>query len=139
MHAQELLMKQIEETGNMLFKALDGVDESHYDYRVHESMMTIRDHVHHLCESYVAFLAHANGKEHSWGSYDLPDKSRANLMTEFVRLRKEASDAIHGNAETQILFSGAAYIANHDAYHIGQIAATRQAFDPEWTSYSLYS
>jgi uncharacterized damage-inducible protein DinB len=139
MHAQELLMKQIEETGNMLFKAVDGVDEAHYDYRVHESMMSIRDHVHHLCEAYVAFLAHADGKEHSWGTYNLEDKSRASLLAEFVRLRNEAVEAIRGNVETQILFSGAAYIANHDAYHIGQIAATRQAFDAEWTSYTLYA
>jgi len=139
MHARELLSKQIEETGNMLLKALDGVQDSDYDFRVHPSMMSIREHVHHLCEAYTAFLKHAERQQHEWGTYDLADKSRKSLIREFVRLRNEATGLIDGESEEQMLHSGAAYIANHDAYHIGQIAATRQAIDPEWSSYSLYS
>jgi uncharacterized damage-inducible protein DinB len=139
MHARELLAKQVEETGQMLLKALDGVDESQYDFRVHDSMMSIRDHVHHLCEAYTAFLKHAEKQPHEWRSYNLADKSRESLVRDFVSLRNRATALIDGEDEEQILHSGAAYIANHDSYHIGQIAATRQAMDPSWSSYALYS
>ncbi|MDX2064778.1 MAG: DinB family protein [Fimbriimonadaceae bacterium] len=139
MHAQQLLLKQIEETGNMLVRAIDGVSEAGLDHRVHPTMMSIREHLAHLCEAYVGFEASARGAKHEWGTYQPAETTKEALMQQFSELRARAITTIVGSDEEAILISGAGYIANHDAYHIGQIAATRQAFDPEWSSYSLYA
>jgi uncharacterized damage-inducible protein DinB len=139
MHAKQLLLKQIEETGTMLVKAVDGISEADLDHRVHPTMMSIREHMIHLCEAYVAFEASARGASHEWGTYHPEQTSKEAIMQTFAELRHQAVSTIHGSDEEAIIISGAGYIANHDAYHIGQIAATRQALDSEWSSYSLYS
>ena len=139
MTAPELLEQQISKTAAMLDVAVAGVDEAHLDYRAHETMMSYREHLAHLTECSIASLALLQGQEHAWGSYSPVATDLAGLVAELKAKRAEAVKLIFTVANEDAINTGADYILQHDHYHLGQMAATRQAFEPGWSSYALYS
>ena len=139
MTALELLTEQLDGTAKMLATLLDGIDEKDLDYKPHESMMSVRQHLLHLSESYTACLAELRGGSHEWGSFELEDKSLANLTATARKLRAEAVALILSVGNQDAIRTGSGYILQHDHYHIGQISAVRQAVEPSWSSFSLYA
>ena len=122
----------------MLKQSIAGVPESIVNEKVHPSMRSIREQVIHLTECYLATMAAVNGAEYSWGAYQPGDVTFADLEADRKRLRSEAVDMLLTTGEEEDLRHGLNYIILHDQYHIGQIASTRQVFEPEWSSYVLY-
>ena len=137
MLATELLSFQLDNVGNQLQKALDGITDSQCDHKVCSTAMTVRDMLEHLAECYHAMLEEAAGREHEWGNYSIGDKSLDNLMNVVFELREQACKAALTGDDAR-LKSGFSFIVEHDAYHLGQICLVRMETNPEWNPYSLY-
>jgi len=139
MTARELLVKQIEDVSYQLAKVLEGLTEEQLDVKFTPSAMTIREQAEHLCEVYTAVDTVFQGKEHSWGSYTVEDKSWANLTSLLTSLRSKAIEWVTSSEEDKVLLRGAGFIVGHDNYHVGQIASVRIATDPSWDPFSIYN
>ena len=139
MTARELLVKQIEDVSYQLAKVLEGLTEEQLDVKFTPSAMAIREQAEHLCEVYTAVDTVFQGKEHSWGSYTVEDKSWANLTSLLTSLRSKAIEWVTSSEEDKVLLRGAGFIVGHDNYHVGQIASVRIATDPSWDPFSIYN
>jgi len=138
MNATEFLKHQLEDGLFQLEKCVEGLDEKGFDTRPAPNAMSPREIVEHLCECYVAFIASAEGREHSWGTYSIEDKSSANLMKTFRELRAQAAAMATDKSHGETLKHAHAYIVAHDNYHVGQLALARLTENPEWNPYSIY-
>jgi len=139
MTPQSLVLDSVLNAGSTLQIILAGIPDEATTQKAHPSMLSIADAVTHLSESYVAFVAHEKGEEHQWGSFKSNAGSFNEAVKELFGLRAQAVALISVDASESTLKSALDYLANHDWYHIGQIATNRQVFQPDWNSYSLYS
>jgi uncharacterized damage-inducible protein DinB len=138
MTAAELLRTQIDDAGYQLGKVLEGVREEDLDTKVESISMTLRQHVEHLCESYVAAATELHGGHHEWGTFALPNRSIATLLDTFNQVRNDTAQKLLSAEGDQGLHLASAYIVLHDGYHVGQLCALRQAIDSSWSSFSIY-
>jgi uncharacterized damage-inducible protein DinB len=139
MTPQSLVLGSVSNAGSTLQVILAGLPDEATTQKAHPSMLSIAEAVNHLSESYGAFVAHEKGEEHQWGSFQSNASSFDEAVEELFALRDQAVALITDDASESTLKSALDYLANHDWYHIGQIATNRQVFQPEWSSYSLYS
>jgi hypothetical protein len=133
----ELLKAQIDASGGQLTRALNGVDPSHKDFRLHAGGYSFAEQVAHLSEAYTAVLAAAEGKEHEWGSFKPASEEWTALVSEALSLREKAAATVLEDDDTKLMM-GADYIVSHDLYHVGQLATMRLQVYPDWNCYELY-
>lgn len=139
MTALEFLQHQLNDGRFQIERCYEGLDEAGLDYRPAPQAMSPREILEHYCECHQAFLDSTEGKKFSWGEYSLPDKSGPALKRTFEDLRSRAEAAIAANPDETTLKNAHAYLIAHDAYHVGQLALTRLALNPEWDPYSIYA
>ena len=137
MTATDLLKTQIDDAAYQLGKALEGMTDEQMDAKPLPTMMSAREQADHLCECYIACAKMVAGQEHEWGSYSAPDKTWAALISEMWSLRSAAERAVLAG-DDKALGLGSSFLASHDTYHVGQLAALRIAVDPAWDPYSIY-
>ena len=139
MTAKELLKWQLDHVGTQLTKAFDGLPVSGWDHRASPGAMSPRETAEHLCECYTAFAASAAGGKHEWGSFQIEDKSEANLIATMRTLRSDAVATALATGDDQVYREATEYILTHDAYHVGQLCASRLDSDPNWDAYAIYT
>jgi hypothetical protein len=137
MDGMALLQRGIDESEGQLRRTLAGLTNATIEFRPHPSAMALGEHLVHLIESYIAVQAENRGETHEWGSFHTDLKDFDELVAELFVQRKLAVDTLT-KAEA-ILVNGLFFFAHHDAYHIGQLCLLRQAFDKNWSSFSIYS
>lgn len=137
MTINEFLKYQLEDSGHQLQAVFADFPEGQWDAKITDEAMSAAETAFHLCECYTAFLAHADGKEHSWGTYDLDDKSPANLVGTMFSLRARSIEALEKSQSEQTAKDATAYIILHDAYHVGQMCTLRLKLG-NFDAYSIY-
>lgn len=138
MTGQELLIFQIQTTANQVERAIDGLSDSDMEHKVSGQCMDIGSILEHLCECRVAFLAESAGNKHNWGTYQAPDRSLAGLRNTFRDLTDKAVELVKSEDSEDVLKHGSDFVVLHDAYHVGQLCATRLTFDRAFDPYSIY-
>lgn len=134
----EPLRYSLDIAGSQVRKVFEGLSEELMDARLHESFMSPREILEHLCECYVAYSLYTEGQKHDWGSYAAEDKATANLMGQCMELRAAAIEKGLASESAEIRNASMDFIALHDCYHVGQVASLRIALEPDWNSHSLY-
>jgi hypothetical protein len=135
MTASELLQFQLDETGKMLRRAFDGVDDRSADFEI-GGMMSPRKQAAHLIRCYRACEDVSKGKEPAWETYDVDDSDWGSLMQ---LMEPDRSRAVSGVTDDRKSIENAnTFILGHDHYHIGQLCAIRLAMDPDWNAYAIY-
>lgn len=129
---------QLEHVGKQLMTAFEGLSPSGWDHRPSPGAMSPRETAEHLCECYTAFAASAAGGKHEWGSFQIDDKSEANLIATMRTLRNDAAATALRSDDETIYREATEYILTHDAYHVGQLCASRLDSDPNWNAYAIY-
>lgn len=138
MNANELMLFEIEETSKQIKAICDGLNESQLHFKSNSEHRSILEQLEHICECYQAFIEYCRGEQHDWGSYEIQDKSKENIMNTFDKLLNEAKQLLANNNDENIVKHAFLFITNHDSYHIGQMARLRLDIDPEWDMYSIY-
>lgn len=134
----ELLKSAIDDAGYQLDKVLEGMSDELFETKLVPSSMSPKEIVAHLYECYVAFLSKAEGKDHLWGEYKVPDEVAASPCTPAFAKRAEAVKVALETDDLALQKVAMDYIALHDAYHIGQMASLRLEREEGWNPYSLY-
>jgi hypothetical protein len=119
-----------------LEQVVSGMTESQLDHRLVPTSMTPRETLVHVTECYVAGCATAEGKEHEWGSYQAASSDLPSLLEAYRTERAKAVEELVVADEGRIRVAN--WLIGHDYYHVGQLAATRLATDPEWDTFSIY-
>jgi uncharacterized damage-inducible protein DinB len=138
MTTQELLIFQIQVTANQIERALDGLNDSDLQHKLSEPCMNMSSILEHLCECRVAFLTESVGNKHSWGTYEAPDRSLAGLRSTLRDLTNKTIEIVKSDGSDEVLKHASDFLVLHDAYHVGQLCATRLSFDREFDPYSIY-
>jgi len=138
MTSKELLTYALNHSGNQLSGCLDGMTEQAFDTHCAPNGMTPREIVEHLCEAYVAFAAHYEGKEHEWGSFSIADKSTGNIQATFRTLREKAVSIAQSSDDEAVQKAAIDYISAHDCYHVSQLVLARLQAEPDWNHYAIY-
>ncbi|MBS1723853.1 MAG: hypothetical protein JSS66_12975 [Armatimonadetes bacterium] len=138
MTAQDLARHAMDETGHQLFKSLDGLSADQWDAKADAHLMSPRETVSHLCDCYAAYRAAQQGGTYEWGSYKLAATDGDGMIAELKSNRDAAIASLGPAGEEKALKDSMAYIALHDAYHVGQICALRLKLNPAWDPYSIY-
>ncbi len=136
MTATEFLSYQIETTGQMVLKCLNGFETS-ADSKAVENSMALGEQIEHLAEAYQAVITSSNGGEHEWGSFSLTARDVPGMIQEMSGLRSEAIPLVLKETD-EALKMGADYIVAHDNYHLGQLVTLRRHLDPSWNMYEIY-
>ncbi len=119
-----------------LEQVVSGMTESQFDHRLVPTAMTARETLVHMTECYVAGRASADGREHEWGSYQAAGSDLHSLLEAYRTERARAVEELMVDDEGRIRVAN--WLIGHDYYHVGQMAATRLATDPEWDTFSIY-
>lgn len=119
-------------------KAYEGMASSSWDHRNSPGAMSPREAAEHLCECYTAFNTTAAGGKHEWGSFQLVDKSEANLIATMNTIRCQAVATAVGADDENLHREATEYLLTHDAYHVGQLCASRLDSDPNWNASAIY-
>ena len=138
MDAKELFVHEFDDAGYQLSQVFAGLPEESWDAKVHPSAMSARETAAHLAEAYVACSKEVQGNEHEWGSYQPASAEPQGLLGALTQERNAARAAVLASADPHALKSGLAFTANHDYYHVGQMATLRLHLDPEWDAYCIY-
>lgn len=138
MTAPELLAWQIDDVGNQILKALDGLTSDQLAARVVPGAMSPLETIAHLCEAYEAVTAHLEGRTYVWGSFALTGDSWEGHLGVWRSLRDRAKQLATAGEDATALCRGYEYIVGHDAYHVGQICQLRLHLDPTWDSMAIY-
>ncbi len=138
MTAHDLLKWQIGHVGKQLTAAYEGLSPSGWDHRPSPGAMSPRETAEHLCECYTAFAASATGGKHEWGSFHIVDKSECNLIATMRTMRSHAVATALASNDERMYREATEYILTHDAYHLGQLCASRLDSDPNWNAYAIY-
>jgi hypothetical protein len=139
MNALELLEYEINQVGKQIDACLNGMSESCMDTKCSPAGMTPREILGHLCDAYEAHVVTMRGEKYEFGSFQIEDKSTANLRRIFADQRAKAVKVALSNSEDETLHEGYDYIVGHDNYHVGQLCLSRVQDDPNWDYYSIYS
>ncbi len=139
MTGKELLKWQLEHTGKQLDKAIGDMDESKWDHKSSPGIMSPREQVEHLGETYAAYSAMAKGEKYEWGTFVVDDKSKANLWKTYSQMRERAVSAAIASDEPKDLESATEYLLTHEAYHVGQLCSLRLDCEPSWDPYAIYA
>ena len=119
-----------------LEQVVSGMTESQLDHRLAPTSMTPRETLVHVTECYVAGRAAGEGEEHEWGSYQAVGSDLPSLLEAYRTERAKAVQELVVADEGRIRVAN--WLIGHDHYHVGQLAATRLATDPEWDTFSIY-
>jgi uncharacterized damage-inducible protein DinB len=139
MTVKEFLKTQLDDALFQLEKVLDGVEGSHVDGKPIATMLSLRETVGHLAETYHAVEVVAAGGKHEWGSYHVEETDWDALVARVFAMRATAVETIMGMDEDKAAEMGHAYLIAHDYYHVGQLVALRVAAHPDWNAYSIYT
>lgn len=137
MDAITLLRTQIDDLGFQLEACLTGLPVEEIDTKPLPVLSSAREAVTHLCEVYTATEEITRGQQHAWGSYAPPVTEWNELLVVFRDLRTKAATAVL-DGDPEHLGHGSAFLVEHDAYHVGQLATLRRSIDPDWNAYSIY-
>lgn len=138
MTCQDLASYLLDESGFQIAKVFENLPEDSWDLQLTPSSLSPRQTLEHLCEVYEAFLALSEGREHQWGSFTVEDRSVLGLKSLAAELRSRAVVKALATDNPDVIKAAVDYVAQHDAYHVGQIAALRIAHEPSWDPYSIY-
>lgn len=138
MTAKDLALYGLESSGYQIEKVFEGIPDADWERALTSDGMTPRQMLEHLCECYTAYLKHAKGEQHNWGTYKAPDNSVEGLRAEQRKLRAECKAIVEGSHDPDALTSAMDYLVLHDPYHVGQMALLRLQIDPNWNAYSIY-
>ncbi len=140
MTASELTRHYLDDSGHQICKAFEGLPEELADVKLAESAMSARETLVHLTDClFAAQKAVAGEGEYAWGSYKPSASSMAALMDTFNIERAKVVDAIAARGDdVQAMKAAQAYLAGHEYYHVGQMAALRLKVTPDWDAYSIY-
>jgi hypothetical protein len=86
------------------------------------------------CQAVITGVA---GGKHSWGTYQAPALPMGALIESFNALRGQAIEAGMSVFDSDISHLND-YLVLHEVYHVGQMAAVRQALNDGWDTYSIY-
>lgn len=137
MTERERVLKSIKMAEHQLLKAIAGLDAETAETRTNAHSMTIREQIVHLGECCVAVLAAYEGREYNdWGTWLPEDRSWSGVKQAWRKIRAEAVAGVP--EEGKGLDEAFAFLAAHDFYHVGQIAAARRVAHPEWDTYAIY-
>lgn len=139
MNAADFLAWQIDDVGNQILKALEGLSVEHRDARVVPGAMSPNEVVEHLCECYMAAVAAAELRKFEWGSFAFGDETWDERLARWKELRAQAKALLTADDSADRLQKGFAYIAGHDGYHVGQLCQLRLHVDPDWDFMAIYS
>lgn len=128
----------IDDTGFQIETALGTVSEEHLDSKALPTMMSARETMVHLYEVYQAFLTEASGGKHEWGAYEVPAEIQADIRNQWIAHRKKAVEVALATEDENVAKMAMAFIAVHDAYHVGQVCANRIALEPDFNPYMIY-
>lgn len=135
----EPLAFALQQAGNQLSRAFEGLTPELWDTSLDPATMSPRVQVAHLAECYQAVLEKAAGREHAWGTMTIATENPEQLLAEWRTLRDRAVTAVlDPSASTELKAVGVDFILLHDAYHVGQLAMIRVARDPSFDPYSIY-
>jgi uncharacterized damage-inducible protein DinB len=134
-----IVATSVENAGKTLSKVLQGFPAEAVTQRAHSSMFSTHEAMSHLTECYVAFESHIKGEEHQWGSFTSSTTQFDEAVEELFQTRSRVVQLLNEESDEAALTSALDYLVSHDWYHIGQLATNRQAFEPYWNSYALYS
>lgn len=137
MDALALTLWTLEDSGNQLFKSLDGLTGDGWG-RSNGGSMTPKEMLVHMTDCCQAFLAARDGKEYDWGSYQATSTDPDQLLATLKADRAKCIEALQTWNDDKALQAAMGYLALHEAYHVGQICLIRLAIDPEWPPYSIY-
>ena len=130
---------QLDDLGFQLNACFGAIGEDLLELKLTPQSMTPRETVEHLCEAYLAFLAHVEGEKWNWGSFSIADRSKPNLMETLHEIRGRATTAACADEKDEDRLKTAhAYITAHDAYHVGQLSLLLVNHNPAWDPYSIY-
>lgn len=138
MEANEFLKSQLDDVGYQLNAVFAGLSDNQWSEKATPESMSPAETAEHLAECYTALLATAEGKEHSWGTFSIEDKSPANLMQTMTSLREQAVAKATATNDEKMVKAGSAFMSLHDAYHVGQMVTLRLQLG-EFEPYSIYN
>lgn len=136
--AADLLERQLAIVKKQIDKVLQSFPQEHLDFKATEQAMSAREQLLHLGEVSLAVVEATKGAEHLWGTYEVQDTSFNTLMKSYEILRSEAVEASLSSGDETLLEKLMNFIVLHEAYHVGQLALTRLAVEPEWNAYTIY-
>jgi len=125
-------------SGKQLQKVLEGLPPEQLEFRANPVMMSNRELLGHLVDTYRAYVAERDGRTYEWGSFSPAGLSAEDLGSAYVESRTGALAAAQAATTNEALVSGLGFIVLHDGYHIGQFCANRMAADPNWNPYVIY-
>lgn len=137
MTTQEFLKIQLDDVGRQVQRVFENLPDDQWDARLTETSMTPRETAEHLTECYQAFLTEAAGEKHQWGSFQAPDKNPQALLALMANLRLQAEQTAIASDDPAHWAHASAFIALHDAYHVGQLVALRLKLG-DFHPYSIY-
>lgn len=141
MAIQTFLISALHESLFQVRQVLAGLPEDAWDDRLVPVAMSPRETVEHLCHVTHAFLETAKNGSFSWETpYSTGLTEAEDLMNRLVEMRAEA-EAIVQNASAddgKIFAVAQAFLTQHDAYHVGQLAQFRLNRNDGWDPYSIY-
>jgi hypothetical protein len=139
MDAKQLMLYQLESSGHQVDEVLKGLNEAHWDAKVRDGCMTVRETVPHLTECYIAARKDLEGQPHEWGSYLAADDAPAAIVAEMQSERQRVWEALMAADIEKAGKVATQFIILHDAYHVGQLCAIRMAVEPAWDPYAIYA
>lgn len=147
--ARAVLLEQLQRLGRQVEAALSKVTEAQAGYKPVPALMSILSTLEHLSENNLMVAAAMEGRPFSYGEFVSAAADLPAAIAEWRETRRAALDACRLRADDdQVTPSFGTYdvltfislaFSEHDAYHLGQICYLRQAADPSWDMYSIYS
>lgn len=137
MSTTDFLKSQLDDTGKQLQSVFSNFPADKWNEKATPHSFSAAETAEHLAECYQAFLTHADGQEYEWGTFQIEDKTPANLQKTMTDMRTKAVLRATSTTDEKIQQYASSYIVLHDAYHVGQMVTLRLNigdFDP----YSLY-
>lgn len=138
MTAKELALHNVADTGYQLEMVFKGLSDADWDFKVNDTAMSPRELAAHLSDCYLAYDRSQRGEPHEWGSFQSKATDGPSAYAEMLAHRATAVKWLDDAATDKALKESSAYIALHDAYHVGQMCLTRLKLDPAWDGYSIY-
>lgn len=133
----DFVTSQLADTHLQVTKVFEDMPTEAWDKSVTPLSMTPRETMIHLCDCCQAFLSE-DPSAYEWGSFDGDGISNEDIVSKYDELRSKCVDKVNMTGNDEVLKGASAYIALHEAYHVGQMASLRLSVDPNWNAYSIY-
>lgn len=136
MTAVELIQQQLATNERMLAVVLADLPDEALGWRLSETRLSIRETMVHLAETVLATRAHREGHSYRWGTHESSATTAEELLAEWKAGRDPMLTELTAGEDLETISN---YFVLHEAYHIGQLAATREEAQAGWSSFALYS